>query len=383
MKRQPRVLHVIDHTGDGGAQIVIRDLVRALKEQFAFGVAVLGRSDHFSDDYEALGIPVYKLGDRYNRWNPAPIAALMNLIRRERFELIHTQLFKSNILGTIAAYVTGRKAILHDQVGMYPQSLQHYFSSNLIKNSYLTAYRYALSCSDRAIVLTPGTLQAYTQYYGVAARKIVVMPNAVDTKHFSPINGVIAATSLRAELGLPDETRLILMIGRLEPEKDWWTFLEVARRVQEANGSCAFLIVGGGSEDQRLREYVREHHLDHVRFLGYRSSVIELLHQADVFLMTSRREPFGIVVVEAMAAGCPVVATRSGGPDSILTDGVDGLLADVADAPALADSVVRLLCDNGLRSRIVQCARRTVVEHYSLEAIAERIAQVYTETLSA
>jgi glycosyltransferase involved in cell wall biosynthesis len=383
MKRQPRVLHVIDHTGDGGAQIVIRDLVRALKDRFAFGVAVLGRSDHFSDDYEALGIPVYKLGDRYNRWNPAPIAALINLIRRERFDLIHTQLFKSNILGTIAATITGRKTILHDQVGMYPQSLQHYFSSNLIKNSYLTAYRYALSRSDRAIVLTPGTLQAYTQYYGVAAQKIVVMPNAVDTQHFSPISGAIAASSLRAELGLPDETRLILMIGRLEPEKDWWTFLEVARRVQAANGSCAFLIVGGGSEDQRLREYVRAQHLDHVRFLGYRSNVIELLHQADVFLMTSRREPFGIVVVEAMAAGCPVVATRSGGPDSILTDGVDGLLADVADAPVLADRVVRLLCDDGLRNRIVQCARRTVVEHYSLEAIAERIAQVYTETLSA
>jgi glycosyltransferase involved in cell wall biosynthesis len=383
MKRQPRVLHVIDHTGDGGAQIVIRDLVRALKDRFAFGVAVLGRSDHFSDDYEALGIPVYKLGDRYNRWNPAPIAALINLIRRERFELIHTQLFKSNILGTIAAQVTGRKTILHDQVGMYPQSLQHYFSSNLIKSSYLTAYRYALGRSDRAIVLTPGTLQAYTQYYGVAAQKIVVMPNAVDTQHFSPISGATAATSLRVELGLPDETRLILMIGRLEPEKDWWTFLDVARRVQEANGSCAFLIVGGGSEDQRLRAYVREHHLDYVHFLGYRSSVIELLHQAGVFLMTSRREPFGIVVVEAMAAGCPVVATRSGGPDSILTDGVDGLLADVADAPALADSVVRLLCDDGVRSRIVQCARRTVVEHYSLEAIAERIAQVYIETLSA
>ena len=133
MKRQPRVLHVIDHTGDGGAQIVIRDLVRVLKDRFTFGVAVLGRSDHFSDDYEALGIPFYKLGDRYGKWNPAPIAALTNLIRREHFDLVHTQLFKSNILGTIAAQITGRKTILHDQVGMYPQSLQHYFSSNLVK----------------------------------------------------------------------------------------------------------------------------------------------------------------------------------------------------------------------------------------------------------
>lgn len=383
MMRQQRVLHVIDHTGDGGAQIVIRDLVRVLKDRFTFGVAVLGRSDRFSDDYEALGIPVYKLGDRYGRWSPSPIMALIDLIRRERYDLIHTQLFKSNILGTIAANLTRRKTILHDQVGMYPQSLQHYFSNGLVKSSYLAAYRYALRRSDRAIVLTPGTLRAYTQYYRVASQKIVVMPNAVDTQHFSPLSGVLGPASLHAELGLPAETRLIVMIGRLEPEKDWWTFLDVARRVREAGVSCAFLIVGGGSEEQRLREYVRDRHLDHVRFLGYRSRVIELLHQADVFLMTSRREPFGIVVVEAMAAGCPVVATRSGGPDSILTDGVDGLLAGVADGPGLANGVIRLLQDDALRSRIVQCARRTAVEHYSLEAIAERVAAVYAETLSA
>src|SRR5262245_62301357 len=124
MKRQPRVLHVIDQTGDGGAQVVIRDLIRILRSRFTFGVAVLGKSGHFSEDYAALGIPVYKLGDRRNRWDPSPMLALMDVIRRERYDLIHAQLFKSNILGTLAAKLTGRKTILHDHIGIYPQSLR-------------------------------------------------------------------------------------------------------------------------------------------------------------------------------------------------------------------------------------------------------------------
>jgi glycosyltransferase involved in cell wall biosynthesis len=383
MIRQPRVLHVVDHTGDGGAQIVIRDLIRVLRDRFTFGVAILGRSDRFSDDYEALGVPVYKLGGRYGRWNPSPMLALMDVIRQKDYDLIHTQLLKSNILGTLAANLTGRKIILHDHIGIYPQSLSNYFSNSLVRSSYLKAYRYALTSCKRVIVLTPATQEVYAQYYSVAAQKIAVVPNGVDLQRFRPLPEDELSHVVRDELGLPAATRLVLMIGRLEPEKDWWTFLEVAQRVRQLTSvPCAFLIVGAGSEEQRMRDYVHDHHLDNVHYLGYRDDIVDLLRQADIFLLTSRREAFGLVVVEAMAAGCAVVATQSGGPEAILTDGVDGLLAGVGDAPTLADGVTRLLQDDMLRERLAKCAQRTAAEHYSLETIAARIAAIYSEVLS-
>ena len=173
-----------------------------------------------------------------------------------------------------------------------------------------------------------------------------------------------------------------MMVARLDPQKDWITFLETARLVQEQmDQCCGFLVVGSGPEEQRLQDYAAARNIGRVFFLNHRGDVPSLLHQADVFLLTSRREPFGIVVLEAMAAGCPVVATRSDGPNTILTDGVDGLLADVGDVQGLANHVIALLQDDGFARKLVQTARKTVANHYSLEVVSTRMANIYREVL--
>jgi len=376
------VLHVIDHTGSGGAQVVIHNLMRAMKDRFSFAVAVLGASGQFTQAYEALGIPVFVLGDGRSRWNPWPMLKLIKTIRREQFDLIHAHLFKSCILGAIAATCTGRRIILHDHTGIYPQSPHHYFSNVVVRYSYLLAYECALHLCDRAIVLTPATAQSYLQHYRVDPQKIAVLPNAVDVQQFSQANEYYGAGSLRAALGLSADTRLVVMVGRLEREKDWWTFLRVARRVRQESGHCcAFLAIGSGSEEILLRDYARNQGLEHVFFLGHRNDVPALLRQADVFLLTSRYEPFGIALVEAMAAGRAVVATRSGGTQNIVTDGVNGLLAPVGDVRCLANHVLSLLRDDGFRQGLAQRARQTVSERYRLDTMAARLAHIYSEVL--
>ena len=99
-----------------------------------------------------------------------------------------------------------------------------------------------------------------------------------------------------------------------------------------------------------------------------------LLRRADVFLLTSRFERFGIVVLEAMAAGCPVVATRSGGPQTILTDEVDGLLGEVGDVYGLSARVLRLLNDEKLSQSLASNARKKVVNYYNVNIISVRMA---------
>lgn len=372
-----RILHVIDHTGPGGAQVVVYNLLRALCDRFSFGVAVLGEAGSYSAEYRALGVPVYELGRGHSRWNPASLTALIRCVRAEQFDLVHTHLFKSAVLGALAARWTARRCVLHDHTGVYPDSLEVYIPNRLARRLYLLAYRGALKVCQQVLVLTPGMLQAYAQTYPADRRKFMLLPNAIDVDRADKIDA-LQGRSIREELGLPPAAKLIVMVGRLEYEKDVKTFLRVAQQVAlNASTAYAFLIAGSGGEEQNLRQYAGRLRLDNVFFLGYRQDVPALIRQSDALLLTSRREPFGLVILEAMAAGCPVIATRSGGPEAIITDGVNGLLADVGDVRGLVHGLRRLTHDETLRNRLIAAARRLVRDQYTLAAMANRLAEVY------
>jgi glycosyltransferase involved in cell wall biosynthesis len=274
-------------------------------------------------------------------------------------------------------------------MGVYPKSLnkyQHYLPGPLMQQSYLLAYRCALLSSSAVIVLTEEMKKQYLKYFPVEEDKIRVLPNAIDLETFeskSVNHTKNARHSVRKELGLPSDTKIVSMVGRLDPEKDWLTFFRVASRVEEnIDEPLAFLAVGSGSQETRLREYVRSRSLRRVFFLGYRNDVANLLFQSDVFLLTSRSEPFGIVILEAMAAACPVIATRSGGPESIITDGVTGLLGEVQDVQGLSAQVLRLLHDEKMRGKIISSARKSVEDNYTIDKVSNQMAVIYNKVIA-
>lgn len=378
---RPKILHVIDHTEEGGAQVVVRQLIENLGKEFAFSVAVLGRSGRFSEVYERLGVRVVEIGHGRNRWNLFSIIELVHIIRSGGYDLVHTHLLKSNILGIFAARWAGRKVLLHDHSSVSPQLMKFYFRSPPLRYIYLLLHRFSLHICHRVIVLTPAAKTFSHVNYSVELGKITVVPNGVDFRQLSDQKTGVTK-SVRSVLGLTPDTRLVLMVGRLEPEKDWMTFLKVAQYVPKLTDlKYAFLIVGVGSQEGYLRLFTAENELDNVYFLGYRNDILRLLSFADVFLFTSRFEPFGIVVLEAMMVGCPVVAARSGGPESILTHEFTGLLAEVGDVEALAKEVVRLMQDRQLRCDLTRNAREIVAQSYTIEHFSSCVADIYKQVL--
>ena len=369
------VLHVIDHSEEGGAQVVLGDIAKALSAQFEFSVAVLGRSGRFSPVYEELGMQVQELGKGVTKWDPKVAFRLWRTIRSLRPKIVHTHLFKSNVLGVLVARAAGCPAIIHDHSGMTPAPLTHYFSM-VVKCLYLLAFRTALRCCSKVIVLTPAEATAYRQSYGDLCDKVVVVPNGVDVTALEEASK--GESSIRTELGLPEDARLVVSAGRLLDQKDWRTFVDVARRVG-GHGSTrrAFLIAGTGPVEAPIRRKLTEDGVTNVYLLGYRDDVPRLLAQSDVCLLTSRRESFGLILLEAMALGCPVVATRCGGPEAIVNDGNDGLLVPVGDAVGLADAVQSLLSNPGLSQRLVSRARAKVRAKFTLAKLGQNVLGVY------
>jgi glycosyltransferase involved in cell wall biosynthesis len=187
-------------------------------------------------------------------------------------------------------------------------------------------------------------------------RQSLVYPGA-SLDAFNPAK-LPAAASARLQLGLPVAGPLIGMVGRLQRWKGMHVFIAAMARVHESHPSARAVIVGGAHETEpryldELRAQAHQSGLtDVITFAGFQSNIPEWMQAMDVFVHASDREPFGIVVIEAMALGKPVIAGASGGPAEIITGGVDGLLVPFGENAALATAIVRCIDDGAFASRV-------------------------------
>jgi glycosyltransferase involved in cell wall biosynthesis len=190
---------------------------------------------------------------------------------------------------------------------------------------------------------------------------------------------ITARAEVTSELGIDVGAKIVAVVGALHPRKDHNTFLaaaeQVARRVEEA----VFLIVGAGPEKytNMIRQRIRDLQLDaRVRLLGWRDDIHHLMAAIDVLVISSEQESFGLTAIEALSVETPVVATRCGGPEEVLVDGITGLLVPVKDPRALADSTVRLLLEPILARRIGIRGRNHVSDQFGVDRYVEGIQRV-------
>lgn len=217
----------------------------------------------------------------------------------------------------------------------------------------------------------------------VPVRKIRVVENAVT---FAPedAGAAVETASVRAELGIAAQAPLILAAGRLSPEKGCRYLLAAVDGILARFPEARVLIAGDGPDEAMLRaQAARLQGAAHVHFLGFRNDMRRLLRQADVLALPSLSEGLPNVVLEAMASGLPVVATRVGGVPELVQDGVTGLLVEPRQPAALAQAIVRLLDDRALAGKLAQQARTMVHERYSAERQTQQLLGVYAEVAHA
>jgi glycosyltransferase involved in cell wall biosynthesis len=192
---------------------------------------------------------------------------------------------------------------------------------------------------------------------------------------------------LRSQHGIPGNATMISLVGRLQPWKGQREFLHAAALLADSDPEARFAIVGGailgweGDYPMQLRRLATDLGLqDRVIFTGHTDDVHRWMAASDVVVNASQPEPFGLVLIEAMASGCAVVAVASGGPRDIVDDGRSGLLCDSREPAALAGAMRRLLNDRALRVALGRAARSRVESHFSREAMTESFANIVRDS---
>lgn len=370
--KQFTILHTIEGGGPGGAETVLFQLASNLNPDRFRSIVLLSSDDWLKKQLgtQSIETTLVKSKAWYDFRLPM---AMTKLIRKEKVDLIHSHLSDQNFYSCIAALLTSRKIVVtyHGTPGLATQSRVR----SAIK-------LWTVRNVANSVVVVSDFLRGVLESLGFPPQKIVRIYNGVNMKMF--ISG--SGGRLRKELRLADDAKLVGMVANLRESKGYEFFVQAARQVADSVPEARFLAVGEkdtGIAKQLESLVLRLNLNDRFFFLGFRSDVAEILQNLDVFVLSSVSEGLSIATIEAMAAGKPVVVTRSGGPQEIVQDGRTGILVEPADPAALGSKICEVLRNPELAASLSRNARAEVEEKFSLKKMVSEYEALYEHCLGS
>ena len=377
---------IISGLSTGGAEMMLLNLLKHIdRGRFSPRVFSLTTKGEIAPRIKALGIPVEALGMRTDRPNLAKFLRLVRRLRELKPDVVHTWMYHADVLGGPAARLAGVRALcwgLHSGSTHLLQQHKNNDSDIPIRLKRSTQWMVNVSAvlssriPKKILSCAQSTANAHERY-GYDGKKIVVIPNGFDTLRFVP--DLDAYSTVRWELGLPEDTPIVGMIARFHPHKNHVGFLEVASRIRRSRPDTHFLLAGAGvdADNAELQRKIQTLGLaGNTHLLGNRTDVPRLMAALDVLLVPSVSEAFPLVIGEAMACGTPCVVTDVG--DSAEMVGEAGRVAKQGDIEGLARGVLDILSLSGEeRQELGEKARKRIRAKYSIKSIARRHEELY------
>ncbi len=365
-----RLLLVIPTLVRGGAEKQLSLLARGLaRDEFDVHVAVLTHTGPLESELREAGIPVTVIGKRW-KFDPLCYLRLRRYVRGLAPDVVHTWLFAANAYGRQAAASVGIKHLVAGERCVDPW-----------KGGWQLMIDRALAGKTNRIATNSTGVKEFYVSRGLPAEKFVVIPNGMKVKSVEPTSG---RDELLAELKLPAGARLIGAVGRLWPQKRVKDLIWAADLLKSTRDDTHLLIVGDGPQRQRLERYRDQSQIaDRVHFLGEREDVPRLMPHFEVLWLGSEYEGQSNAILEAMAAGVPVIATDIAGNRDLVVDGSTGYLVPVGDRFEFTRRTHWLLDDAALRQRMGEAGRQRVITEFTVEKMVERHAAMYRELVSS
>jgi glycosyltransferase involved in cell wall biosynthesis len=327
-----RILHTIDTTGPGGAETVFVNLVKGLDRDRFEPVVVIRGPGWVCDELRRNGIePIFL--DSSGSLNLKYLLGLISTIRERKIDIIQSHLLGANLYSSLAGLIC-RVPVVSTFHGFVDVSTREHFSSAKSRIINLG--------SDRIVFVSNKLRDFYVNHMGFSSRKSVTIYNGVDTSIFKPQRD----DSIRKQLGLTPDNILVGSVGNIRPAKGYDYLIRAARMVIDKHPQFRFVIAGEGSG--KLYEDLLDlrNSLDlvnHLFFVGFQPDIPRFLNNLDIFVLPSISEGFSISTIEAMSCGLPIVVTKSGGPEEIISSSLNCICVPNKSAHDLSEGLSAIL----------------------------------------
>ena len=298
------------------------------------------------------------------------VKQLRSYIKVNNIDIVHTHNYKSDVIGLLASQFTKTRWIATNHV---------WHGSDVKLKVYEALDSLLLRFADRIIAVSDEIREDLLSKR-IKAHRIERIFNGIDVSSVMPI---ALGKDLRAEFGINNGDIVVTSVGRLSPEKGHTVLLEAAQELIKKHNNLKFLIVGDGPLRESLQFDVRSRQFEkHVKFLGIREDVSEILSISDIYVNSSYIEGLPLTILEAMRSRLPIVATKSGGTPQVISEGKTGILVNSGNSEELKNAIEMLLSDAKKRQKLGNEAYKDLCEKFSIERMGKSYSKVYDEVLA-
>ncbi len=316
-----------------------------------------------------LGREINLLGDAVSVWK------LIRLIRREKPQIVHTHTAKAGLAGRLAAWACHVPVVVHTFHG---HVFRGYFG-RLKTYAFLTIERLLARISDRILTVNEEQRRELIAFRVAPPAKIGVMLLGLQLNELTASSADPGA--MKAKWHIPASSPVVGIVARLVPIKGHELFLDAAAMLHKRLPEVAFVVIGDGARRAELEHYAKEVG-GPATFTGWETDLASVYAALDVICLTSFNEGSPVALIEAMAAGKPVVSTAAGGVTDLIDNGINGMLVESRDVAAFSEAIENLLLDHQLASQIGARGRASVYPRYDITRLANDMRRCYRDLLA-
>jgi glycosyltransferase involved in cell wall biosynthesis len=382
-----RVLRVIARLNVGGPALHVSYLSAGLAERGYETTLVAGDvakgEESMAFVAEGAGVEVVRLPGLSREISPVrDLLAAVRVareIRRTRPHILHTHTAKAGAIGRAAAVLAGRArppVVVHTYHG---HVLNGYFG--LAGTSVFRAIERLLAlASDALVAVSPQVRDDLVSLHVAPARRFAVIRLGIDLQ--PRVRTTTDAAELRRRIGIGSERFVIGWFGRMTAVKRTEDLIDVLVALRGRDVNACLLLIGDGMDRERLEQRARDAGVARdVFFLGYQADVANWYAVADAVVLTSANEGTPVTIIEALAAGRPVVATDVGGVADVVRDGLDGFLVEVGDSEGMADRLAEIATDPAVGERLAATGQKRVLNRYAVARLVDDVDRLYRALL--